>query len=125
MKKSPSIGKTYTVKVKAVKGLYFDVKLGTLTPLTNDEDNTQSGITEDNIFSLTSKQEADEGMYNVFTYTVTVPAGSEEIARSLYIIKKNEDNTYTLDAIWSDDPDEWKPIGYKPGQMTEIVFSRK
>lgn len=122
---APATGKTYTVKVKAVKGLYFDVKLGTLTPLTNDEDNTQSGITEDNVFSLNSKKEADEGMYYVYTYTVTVPAGSEEVARSLFIIKKNEDDTYKFDAIWSDDPDEWDPIGYKPGQMTEIVFSRK
>lgn len=118
----PTIGKTYTVKVKAVKGFNFDVKLGTFTILDSDEDNTQSGITEDDTFSLVKNQEADEGMYNVYTYTVTVPAGNEAVERSLFIIKKNENNTYWHDPVLDENYDL---IGYKPGKMTEIVFSRK
>lgn len=118
----PTSGKTYTVKVKAVKGFNFDVKLGTFTILDSDEDNTQSGITEDDTFSLVKNQEADEGMYNVYTYTVTVPVGNEAVERSLFIIKKNENNTYWYDQVLDENYD---PIGYKPGKMTEIVFSRK
>lgn len=121
----PATGGTYTVKVKAVKEFNFDVKLGTFKMLDSNEDATQSGITEDNTFSLVKKQEADEGMYNVYTYTVTVPAG-DAAERTLFIIKKKEDNTYWLGAVWdADDEDAIEPIGYKPGSMTEIVFSRK
>lgn len=118
----PATGKTYTVKVKAVKGLHFDVKLGTFKMLDSDEDKTQSGITEDGVFTLNKTQEADEGTYEVYTYTVTVPAGSDSVERSLFIIKKNENNTYWYDEVLDAN---WDPIGYKPGKMTEIVFSRK
>lgn len=120
----PTSGKTYTVKVKAVKGFNFDVKLGTFKMLDSDSDQTLSGITEDDVFALDKNQEADEGMYNVYTYIVTVPAGAAA-ERTLFIIKKNEDDTYTLEAVASDNPYEYEVIGYKPGQMTEIVFSCK
>lgn len=121
----PTSGNTYAVKVKAMKGFNFDVKLGTFKMLDSDGDKTQSGITEDGVFTLNKTQEADEGTYEVYTYTVTVPAGSDPVERTLYIIKKTKDDTYTLDAVYSDDEDVWDPIGYKPGGMTEIVFSRK
>lgn len=121
----PATGKTYTVKVKAVKGFNFAVKLGTLKLLEDDTDKTKDGITEDNVFTLNRTKEADEGTYDVYTYTVTVPAGNDPVERSLFIIKKTEDDTYTIEEVTSDDPDVYEVIGYKPGQMTEIVFSRK
>lgn len=121
----PATGLTYTVKVKAVRGFNFAVKLGTLELLEDDTDKTQDGITADNVFTLNETKEADEGIYKVYTYTVTVPAGSDPVERSLYIIKKTEDDTYTLVDVPSDNPDVYEVIGYKPGQMTEIVFSRK